>query len=134
MNKIDPAQLARAGTEHAHQVALFCWAGNERVTYPELEWLYAVPNGGLRNPAIAAQMKAEGLRSGVPDLFLPVAKHGFYGLYIELKLFKYLNYANGGRSDEQVKWHNALTSFGYAVITCYGWEHARDTLISYLRG
>ena len=55
---------------------------------PELRWLHAIPNGGSRNIAEAKKMKGEGIKSGILDLFLPVARHGFYGFYIELKFKK----------------------------------------------
>ena len=38
--------------------------------------LYAVPNGGYRNAREAARFKAEGVRSGVPDLCLAVSNGG----------------------------------------------------------
>ena len=80
-----PQQLAKPGTEHAHQVALFCWAASMLAIHPELRWMYAIPNGGDRNPIVAARLKAEGVKSGVSDICIPVAKHGYHGFYIELK-------------------------------------------------
>lgn len=50
---MDPAKYAEAGTEHAHQVALFMWVATQIPTYPELRWMYAIPNGGKRDPITA---------------------------------------------------------------------------------
>jgi len=66
-----PETLAKAGTEHAHQAALFCWAAHSTQIYPELLWLFAVPNGGQRNIVTAVRLRAEGVRSGVSDIILP---------------------------------------------------------------
>jgi hypothetical protein len=72
-----------AATEHDLQVAcvrLF------RYKYREYdESLFAIPNGGKRNPKEAARLKAEGVLAGVPDLFLAVPKGTWHGLFMELK-------------------------------------------------
>jgi hypothetical protein len=48
--------------------------------------LHHIPNGGLRTKQEAAQLKASGVVEGVCDLFLPMARRGFGGMYIEMKL------------------------------------------------
>src|SRR5687768_14032002 len=82
---MDPAKYAEAGTEHAHQVAVFIWCSKHLKNFPMLQWLYAIPNGGERNKAVAARLKAEGVKSGVSDLCLPYRAKGYGGLYIEMK-------------------------------------------------
>ena len=72
-------------TESAEQQALFMWAALQSAAYPELTLLYHIPNGGSRHKAEAGRLKAEGVKAGVPDLCLPVARGGFHGLYVELK-------------------------------------------------
>nr|DAQ77407.1 MAG TPA: Cytosine specific methyltransferase [Caudoviricetes sp.] len=77
----------------------------------------------------AARMKAAGVKAGVPDMFLPVARGGSHGLYIELKRIK------GGRvSAEQLAWMEELTREGYTCAVCHGWEEARETILNYLKG
>ena len=96
--------------------------------YPELRWLYHVPNEGKRTRNTGARLAAEGLKRGVPDLCLPVARKGCHGLYIELKAIR------GGRlSPEQVEWLDALTRQGYMAACCKGWEEAADMIVGYLR-
>ena len=68
--KITPEYLAQSGTEHGHQAALMCWCTDHVGTYSELDLLFAIPNGGLRNRATAARLRAEGVKRGVSDLFL----------------------------------------------------------------
>jgi len=136
--KITPEALAKSGTEDGHQAALFCWAADNVATYPQLAWLFAIPNGGSRHIAEAIKLVGTGTRAGVPDMFLPVWKIGdrkvYHGCFIEMKHEKYRNRKNGGLSDEQIEWRDYLLSAGYHWAVCYSWIEARDILISYLEG
>ena len=155
---ITPESLAKSGTEHGHQCALFQHiAVNE--TDPRMKLLFAVPNGGDRRPSVAASLKAEGVKPGVPDLFLPVAlryddEQGwcvtrYHGLWIEMKRpalakgerretvklengeeVEIIRY--GGCSEVQDKWHRLLRLQHYAVVVCYSWEDAVWALRLYL--
>lgn len=112
--------------EAIHQRALIQWANIEARQRPELALLFAIPNGGKRDARTAAFMKAEGVKAGVPDLFLPVARNGFHGLFIEMKA------PNGRPSLSQKQWGDSLTFQGYLAAICIGWEEARLLLLSYL--
>lgn len=112
-------------TEHWEQSQLFAWAEDR----PELKLMYAIPNGGHRDIRVAVKLKAEGVKPGVPDICLPVARNGHHGLYIELKRRKY-----GRVSEDQLKWIEALMREGYACAVCRGWEMARDVIEEYMRG
>lgn len=115
-------------TEAEEQIALFEWAALQSGRFPELALLYHVPNGGSRNKIEAARLRAQGVKSGVPDLCLPVARGGNHGLYIELKRQR------GGRiSEEQVRWINGLLKQGYAAAICKGWQEAANVIIDYLQ-
>jgi hypothetical protein len=120
-------------TEHQEQVWLFRWAAFNEHRYPELRWMFAVPNGaylGYRVRQIrGAKLKAEGLRRGVPDIFLPVAKRDYHGLFIEMKRVK-----GGKKSDAQIAWKEALEQNGYLVLICEGWLMARANIEWYLKG
>lgn len=116
-------------TEAQEQMTLFSWAAMQSGKYPELNLLYHVPNGGSRHKAEAGRLRAEGVKAGVPDLCLPVARGQHHGLYIELKRQR------GGRtSDHQSEWLDALSVQGYKAALCYGWEQAAGTIIEYLTG
>jgi hypothetical protein len=52
---------------------------------PSERMLFAIPNGGGRDIVTASRLKAEGVRAGMPDLFLAVPRIGRAGLFIELK-------------------------------------------------
>lgn len=114
--------------ESQEQQALFRWAKLQKGTMPELELLYHVPNGGKRNLYEAVRLKAEGVRAGIPDLFLPVPRGGHHGMYIELKAGK------NKPTDMQLWWIEKLKQQGYQVCVCYGWEEAKDKILSYLGG
>ena len=115
--------------EEVEQTCLFRWAAYSLGAHPELKLLHAIPNGGKRSKSEAARMKAAGVKAGVPDMFLPVARGGSHGLYIELKRIK------GGRvSAEQLAWMEELTREGYTCAVCHGWEEARGTILDYLKG
>lgn len=136
---VTPEQLASSGSEHASQVALFAWAALNVGKYPALAYMFAIPNGGLRDVRTAVNLKAEGVKAGVPDIFLPKAYNAvpnifYFGCFIEMKIDKYRNHKNGGCSEEQIDFINWVTNSGYYCKVCYTWEEARDTLIGYLEG
>ncbi len=118
----------RIGTnsESNEQISLFEWCEYSLGKYPELKLLFHVPNGGYRSTATAGRMKAEGVKAGVPDLFLPVARQGYHGLFIEMK---------AGRNKPtvyQTQWLENLSVQGYLAVVCYGWEEAAKVLTEYL--
>ena len=103
------------------------WADLQKKKYPELDLLFAIPNGGARHIAVARKLKAEGVKSGVPDLFLPVARLGYHGLFIELKAGK------NKLSENQIAWLEALEDEGYLAQACWGFDEAVDMILWYLR-
>lgn len=114
-------------TEAQEQAALFEWIRIAAKKYPELELCHSIPNGGSRNPIEARHLKEQGVKPGIPDLFLPCARGGWHGLYIEMKRRK------GGRvSIEQKKMILALRNQDYCVEVCQGWEEARDIITAYM--
>jgi len=115
-------------TESQEQMALFEWAEMYKREYPELQLMYHIPNGGYRTKAEAGRFKAEGVKAGVPDIFLPVSRGGFHGLYIELKRM-----GRSGISDAQRKWLAALSEQGYKTVVCKGWQEAAGALSRYLK-
>ncbi len=121
-------------SEHAHQVALFQWAHAQEPAHPELSMLFAIPNGGQRNKITAAKLKAEGVKSGVPDICLPVARHGYHALYIELKRPKTHGTQAGAVTANQCAWIAGLREQGNMAVVCYGWEDARRAIMDYIGG
>lgn len=114
-------------TEHQEQCALFEWAAWTAKRIPELHLMHAIPNGGKRDIRTAAMLKAEGVKPGVPDIFLPVSRGGKHGLYIELKRRK-----GGTVSKAQEAWIRALSAQGYMCAVCHGAEAAKDEILGYM--
>lgn len=116
-----------APKESREQETLMEWAAWCSGKHPELKMLFHIPNGGSRNLIEAAHMKAQGVKAGVPDLMLPVARGGFHGLFIELKRQK------GGRvSEAQEEWIRVLNREGYLTVVCAGWGEASRMIEKYL--
>lgn len=123
---MSPEDLAKAGTEHSHQMALFCWMSQQLDKWPELEWVFAIPNGGERNPAVAARLRAEGVKSGVSDIFIPIGKCGYAGFFIEMK-------KPGGKESANQKKFGAFVKDQDYLYACFDhWEKARDAIMWYM--
>ncbi len=91
--------------------------------------LFAIPNGGKRKKAEAAILTWEGVRPGIPDLFLAVGKMVHLGLFIEMKQ------AGGGRvSEAQRHAMMHLEAQGYKVVVCHGANAAINIIKKYLEG
>lgn len=118
----------RMSPESSEQISLFEWCEYSRGRYPQLALLFHVPNGGYRSATTAGRMKAEGVKAGVPDLCLPVAKGGYHGLFVEMKA------GQNKPTALQEKWLSDLDREGFFTAVCYGWEEAAGVLASYLDG
>jgi hypothetical protein len=150
-----PSELAKSGTEHGHQRALFAainiaavhgWDQLEHYciegTIPQnmlflnpdarLNWLYAIHNQGHGDAIRGGRAKAEGVKAGVSDVCLPVCTKrngwtdGYSGLYIEMKKPK------GRESEVQKEFGEFVQSQGYKYIVCYTWIEAVAAIKEYL--
>ena len=120
-------------TEHDEQRAVIDWRDLHLRQYPELDLLYsnlngAMMGGGRIGGIRANREKAAGMRPGVSDLFMPVARHGYHGIYIEMKTYK------GTPSENQLEFINAVSEQGYYAIVCYGADEAIEILEWYVEG
>ncbi len=115
-------------SEHDEQARLIQELAQWEGELPGADMLYAVPNGGRRDIRTAIRLKAEGVKAGVPDLCLPVARGGYHGAYVEMK------YGKNATSDEQRRWIARLRQEGYFVTVCYSWNDAADIVERYLTG
>lgn len=135
--------------EHSEQVELFKWAAKvaylgfelaeveklpqnpSRKPVPEISLMFAIPNGGSRGDSALSrqirgnQLKAEGVKSGVPDIFLPVGKRGYNGLFIELKR---ADKRKSRVSENQDDFIPRLREQGFCAEVCYGAEHAKELI------
>lgn len=105
-------------------------SGEQRTIIEFCDWhkipCIHIPNESKRSLAYGAMMKHIGLRKGFPDLFIPIAKNEFHGLFIELKRDR-----NSKVSDEQKSWIKYLNKAGYRAVVCYGSTEAVHEIIGY---
>jgi len=113
-------------TEAQHQAAVIKWSLAVRGKYPELRLLYHVPNERKCSAAEGENLKRAGVKRGVPDLFLPVARGRYHGFYIEMKA------ETGKESLDQAWWREELTAQGYFSTVCHGFESAIKVLEWYI--
>lgn len=116
----------KQSSEANEQRRLMEIAGYYAHRYPELSLLYHVPNEGKRSKITGSILKSQGLKAGVPDLCLPVARGVYHGLYIELK------YGKNKLSDNQKQWLTLLGDQRYFAVACWGGDQAFQTLLNYL--
>ena len=108
--------------EHTEQTKFVMRA---RCMHPDL-LIFAVPNGGKRDPREAARLKAEGVLPGVPDIVVARAASGYHGLYLEFKT------PTGRTSAKQQAVIAQLVDEGYRVEIVRSAEDAWTVLEGYL--
>lgn len=117
-------------SEHSEQCKVIEWFDLfARTKGIEPVLLFAIPNGGARNAITGAMLKAEGVRPGIPDLFLAIPAFGFHGLFIEMKKKR-----TGVLSDAQKNVIYSLEGKGYCAVVCYGFDEAKREIEDYLDG
>ncbi|MBT4079760.1 MAG: VRR-NUC domain-containing protein [Gammaproteobacteria bacterium] len=108
-------EVGRVPTEHEEQREFVKWF---RQTYKGVR-IFAVPNGEKRAKTTAMRLKAEGVSSGVPDLYIPAWK-----VWVEMKRTK-----GGSVSVNQKDWIVYLESIGDTVAVCKGADQAKLFII-----
>ncbi len=109
-------------TEHQEQCAVIKYCDWHHIP------IFAIPNGSSKSIVAAKRFKAEGLRSGVPDLFVPVPTCFNNGLFIEMK-----RRAGGVLSPEQQQWIDRLSRQGYSCVVCKGSDEAIEAIEKQLK-
>ncbi len=94
------------------------------------DYLFAIPNGGSRHLIEARNLVLQGVKKGVPDLFLAYPSEPYHGLFIELKR-REKKIAN--ITKEQKQWIARLNAVHYLAVVAYGWEEAWDVIHNYLQ-
>lgn len=111
------------------QIAVFAWANTQVGLYPELFWLHAIPNGGYRSGREAVGLQRQGVKAGIIDISLDVARKGYHGIKIELK-------KPGGKckapSKEQSQYIEFLTEQGYYCFVSNDFDEVKRKILEYL--
>ena len=119
------ARKPQGNEEHCIQCKCVQWFSDH---YPELKGrLFAVPNGGFRNPKTAGDMKDEGVIAGVSDLILLVKNKRYGALLIEMKApGKY-------QQPVQKQWEKIVTAKGeYKYVVCRSLDEFIKVITEYL--
>lgn len=124
------AAEAWQGSEHDLQKAFFGWLStlytDPRFDPVDIYLVHAIPNGGGRSTRQGSMLKAEGVKGGVPDVFVPLPRAGFHGLYIEFKK------AGGSPSEEQRHFIRALCARGFLCFVVNDLQGAKDCFTDYV--
>lgn len=124
---VKPARKRSVDREGQEQAALL---SEIELRYPQVfELIYHVPNGGHRHKLVAMKLKQQGVKAGVPDLVLPMARGGFFGLYIEFKA----TVDPAAVSASQAACIRRLNEQGYLAVVCRGHFDAMEQIRAYLR-
>ena len=147
-----PEDLCKSGSEFGEQSALFCWL-NSREARERLPDLYnaetgrckmyanynnAGNDGDKKTAAIrGARAKQSGSQKGVADIFLPLARKGCFGLYLELKIDpahpeNLPKKKRGTVSPEQLAFGKQVQADGFGWAVCEGWKAARAVILAYM--
>lgn len=113
-------------TENQIQAQFFRFCDGLALKHPEIELIHSIPNGTYKSKFARNLYKQTGLKSGVPDVMLPVARCGFHGLYIEFKSEK------GRLSPTQKWWIPRLMRQKFFVGLCRDSRSAADLLTAYI--
>lgn len=113
-------------SETTEQILVIQWCKCNECQYPALKWIYHNPNGGKREHNEAAVLKQMGVKAGVPDLNLPIARGRYIGLWIEMK------FGDNRTTKEQDKWIEAMKEQGHYVKVCYSAQEACQVIEKYL--
>ena len=122
---IKPRTKRNAQPEAIEQAKVIAWARANERNYPYLQLLHCSLNGVKMTKAQAGRAIAQGMLSGVPDLFLPVPKNGYHGLFIEMK------YGSNKVTENQEKFLQNAANVGYAVSVCYSANEAIKRIEDY---
>lgn len=93
-------------------------------------------NEGRRTPAAGWHLKQLGMCVGASDLFLAYPVGVYHGLWLELKRNR--KYSPSERETNtwvgQLGFQAEMRKVGYACAFCYGWKHASEIILQYLKG
>lgn len=120
--------MRRTQIEKQEQEMLVRWF---KMQYPNI-LLFAIPNGGSRHILEAKSLALGGVKAGVPDIMLAKPSKGFPGLFIELKRPIVKGKPKPTVSTAQKEVIAQLIESGYAVEICYGFDEAKQVIVSYL--
>lgn len=117
----------RADPEGDEQIVLFAWL---LLQHPKAwEMAFHVPNGGKRSKREGARFKAQGVKAGIPDVFIDIPRGGYHGFRME---FKATPPKDAAIQENQKEWIVKFTDNGYYAVICKGFDAAKAAINYYL--
>ena len=93
---------------------------------PRYKTIFHVANERRTSPQAGARLKKKGVRSGIPDVIVPIPSKSYHALFIEFKV------KPNKLSDNQKHMCEALHAQGYCVRIAYSSTEAITILKDYL--
>lgn len=120
--------------EYSHQRAVFNFAKIMSLNHPDFEMIVGSLNGiwiqGKNKWGIIKKLQAAGcFPVGYPDVFWPLYRKPYSGLYIELKRDE-----KSKVDADQIKWQNWLTRQRFFATISYKENDTKDILMRYYEG
>ena len=116
--------------ESSEQIKIFLWIKENEEVYPVLKTIFHTPNSFFGTGfAIIMWLKKLGMRKGVYDIIVPIAKKGYSSLWIEMKKEK------GKLSSEQKMFSeliNLYSDFPTKFEICYNSDNCIKLIKEYL--
>lgn len=118
----------RKQPENEEMKTFFAYCKTFEHLHPCWKLAFHVPNEGKFPIQYRVKLKSLGVKSGVPDIIIPVACGKYHGLAIEMKV------KPNKPSEIQKEWLKHLTFYGWLAKVCYGWQEATDLVANYIKG
>lgn len=116
------------GLEDLEQIKFFQWIDLASIRDPRLALTFHIANQRKCSPHYGKLLKAMGVKSGVPDIFVPVPAGDYHGCFIELKA------GSGKVSKEQQQFLAKAILQGYFAFVAWSADEAIKELKGYLSG
>ena len=119
--------LKKYSSEYKECLAYYKWA---QYTPIIRDCLIKHVNEGKRSVISGYCLKLIGLRAGLPDYQLPIATKNWHGFWLEMKTRDRIHTVKNTLQDE---WIEKLTKLGHYATYAYGWEHAAELTMAYIK-
>lgn len=108
----------RQKAETLAQIEVFDWIR----TQPRIAKVaFHIPNEGRRSFYYGKMLKAMGMKGGVSDICIPIARPGYHGIFIEIKAMNKRGKYNKP-TENQMRFIDSIRFEGYYGCICNGAE------------
>lgn len=112
--------------EDSELIKFFDWVRINEKFDPRLSAIYHIANERRTSMHSGKIFKQKGVKSGIPDVHVPIPSGMYPGLYIEFKV------RPNNLSPEQKKMIKTLLNIGHLVVVAWSADEAIDIVCEYL--